>query len=141
MDLTQNAQSKVRSYIKSIIEVALSDGWVDDKELCFLTEVAKRFKMSPQDIKEVKKQYKKVDFIMPSSSHERFQLVYDLVKMMMIDGSIDENEKMLCNQYARSMGYEEDIVDSVIDIIHQDISIGKSFENTKLRTEKFRKAS
>jgi len=140
MDFSNDDQSKARSYIKSIIEIALSDGWVNDQEISFLTEVAKRFNLSPQDFKDIKKQYKKEGFVMPSSPHERFQLFYDLVKMMMIDGSIDENERILCNNYARNMGYDQDMVDRVIDLINQDISRVRTFENANIRTEKLRKA-
>jgi len=118
------------SYIKSLIEIAQSDGFVDEQEVIFLTKVAERFKLSATEIKELKKHHRKVNFVSPTDISDRVALLYDIVNMMIVDGNISENEMQLCQKYARLLELNDEKVNKLIATINNDIARGYCREVT-----------
>lgn len=118
------------SYIKSLIEIAQSDGFVDEQEVVFLTKVAERFKLSATEIKEIKKHHRKVNFIPPTDFSDRVALLYDIVNMMIVDGNINENEVQLCHKYAQLLEFKDEKINKLIETINCDLAKGYCRERT-----------
>lgn len=129
------------SYLKSLIEMAHSDGLVDEQEIILLNKVAARFNLSTSEIKEIKKHHRKVNFVPPSEPLQRVEMIYDMVQMMMIDGHIDDKEMQLCNKYAKLLDFKPENITQLIKIIYADIARGKSKEKTQNKIETRRLAS
>jgi len=129
-DETENTD---KNYLKQLIKVAMSDGNIDDKESAFINKIAKKFELSNADIEEIKINLPDIKFQEPGSSKERFQMVFDLVWLMLIDGNIDVNEIHICSRVAMKMGYEPQIVEDLVNAIKNNI---KSDENPELIYEK-----
>jgi len=119
-----------RSYLKSLIEMALSDGYIDESELHFLNMLARKLQVSEQELLEIKKNHKKVEFKAPKSNKRKFSHIYDLVFMMMIDGQINEREKELCKAYALKLGFIPRVVDDLVVSITEFVSGGLSIEKS-----------
>ncbi len=126
----RNHQQKNQSHVKNLIEVALSDGSIDDEEMMLLLNLATRLGISKEEIYQIKMNPGNVKFNPPKSSKERFNQIYDLVCMMMIDGQVNKNELKLCKELALKLGYLPLIVDDFILMITKNISEGVSSRDT-----------
>ena len=75
---------------------------MDDSEYEYIKEVASKNEISEEELLEIKENIKTIRFVEPKNATQRFQLIFDLVWMMMIDGSIDGERNPLllacCNQ-------------------------------------------
>lgn len=129
------------SYIKSLIDVALSDELIDEQEIILLTKIAKRFNLPDTEIKAIKKNHKNLKFIPPTDLRQQFDMIYDIMHMMMVDGNIDEREMQLCHKYAIQLGFASERLSKMLKIIHEDIAKGKSRNNTRVKIEQYRAAS
>jgi uncharacterized tellurite resistance protein B-like protein len=121
---------KKMSHVKNLIEVALSDGNIDEEEIVLLLNLAQSLGITQQEIYQIRINPGKVAFTPPFHSKDRFNQIYDLVCMMMVDGQIDENELKLCKDLALKLGYMPLIVEDFIKLITRDISIGLSSKET-----------
>jgi uncharacterized tellurite resistance protein B-like protein len=128
--------NKKMSHVKNLIEVALSDGNIDEEEIVLLLNLAKSLGITQQEIYKIRINPGKINFNPPRSSRGRFNQIYDLVCMMMVDGQIDKNELKVCKDLALKLGYLPLIVDDFITIISQDISVGISSRETYRVTQR-----
>ncbi len=110
-----------KNYLKQLIKVAMSDGNIDDKENLFINKIANKFNLSDEDIEEIKHNLPEIKFREPQNSKLRFQMVFDLVWIMLIDGNIDVNEVHICSRVAMKMGYEPQIVEDLVNAIQNNL--------------------
>ncbi|MFW5700915.1 MAG: hypothetical protein ACOCWM_04420 [Cyclobacteriaceae bacterium] len=118
------------SHIKSLIDMAQCDGLVDEKEIILLNNMAEKFDLSQEDLKNIKKYHRKVNFVPPADLPEKIGLFYDIVQMMIIDGKIEEKEMQLCNKYAAMLEINPENINNLVKLIHAGITKGQSKETT-----------
>lgn len=126
----RNHSKKNQSHIKNLIEVALSDGNIDEDEMMLLLNLATRLGITKEEIYQIKMNPGSVKFNPPVGAKERFNQIYDLVCMMMINGQVNKNELKLCKELALKLGYLPLIVDDFILMITKNISEGVSSRDT-----------
>ncbi len=119
--LDNQANDRNRSHIKNLIEMALADGKIDDKELALLKEVALRFDFTEEDIREIQNSVENVKFTPPSSEKLKIEQLNELVKMMMVDKKIEESEVNLCKSLAIKLNLAPAIIDELIDMNVQQL--------------------
>lgn len=105
---------KRKSHIKNLLSVAASDGNISDEEVNFLIKVAKRLYMPLEELKSVLDEPQYVSNYPPESDRERIDQIHDLVCMMIIDGSINEEEITTCKIFARNLGFKTQIIDYMV---------------------------
>lgn len=111
-------KKKRKSHFKNLIAVALADGHLDDAEMELILHLANKCYMTPDEVKRVIERPELINFHPPKTNQERFDQIYDLVTVMLVDGKVDENERELCKMFALNLGYKSAIVDRLIhDII------------------------
>lgn len=128
-------EKKVLSHIKNLWEVAVSDQHFDEKEKAFLYDVGKRYHIGKRSVDKVCESPESVSFMMPESAQEKFEQLYDLVSMMMIDGKIDQRETITCRQFAENINITVDSgkVEELVYYISQNVLIGNSLSETLKR--------
>lgn len=126
----QNKKKRKKSHIKNLIEVALSDGQMDENEMALLLNLARRLNIEMEEIQQIRQNPHLVQFHPPRNPKERFDQIYDLVCMMMVNGSINKNELELCKILALKLGYMPLIVDDFVKLISENISQGVSSEES-----------
>ena len=110
----RNEEAKNRSYIKNLLEVAIADGKIDASELKVILSIAGNFDMTEKDVLSIKDNHTEVEFSPPSSYSAKVKLMEDLVKIMVADKEIDENEVKLCKDLAIKLEIAPVIVDELI---------------------------
>jgi len=63
---------------------------------------------------------------MPDSCSERYNQLYELITMILIDGDVHEHEVSLLKKYANKLGFSESLVDKVAQKIREFLLKGYS---------------
>lgn len=90
-----------------LIRIAISNRIISrsEKELLFRTGGKLGFSFS--EVEALIEETVNLDYIPPEKLSERFEHVYDLIKMTLADGSIDKNEMKMVNAYMEKTGFKE----------------------------------
>ncbi|MGK7395422.1 MAG: hypothetical protein ACNS62_12675 [Candidatus Cyclobacteriaceae bacterium M3_2C_046] len=136
IDWFGNKTKTKKSHLKNLLEVALADGNLDKNEVLLLHSLGKRFNISPEEIDQIKNNPQTINFHPPKSNKERFNQIYDLVCMMMIDGQINRHELDICKLFALKLGFMPLIVDDFVRIITDNVSRGISVGDAYLEVSK-----
>lgn len=114
---TGRKKKLARGHLKNLIEVAYSDGEFDTVEVDYLLSLAGRFNISEAELKSIKDNPESVDYEPPTRDQQRFEHLYQLVNMMMIDGVIHEKEVEICKKYAQRLNLRPEFVDDMVEAI------------------------
>ena len=109
-----NEKKKNKSYIKNLLEVAIADGKLDESELSVIINIAANFDMTKDEVLNIKDNHPTIEFTPPSSYSAKVKLLEDLVKIMIADKQIDENEIKICKDLALKLDIAPVIVDELI---------------------------
>lgn len=93
-----------KNYLLSLVKLAKADGFVSDAEFDLLIKIGKRQGMSQAEVIELMEDAEEFFYRVPTTDTERFDQLFDMVELMMVDGRIDEKEKTFITQVAEKMG-------------------------------------
>lgn len=124
---------KGKSHLKNLMAMAMADGKLEDVELKFLTKIASRYGISTKELEGIRINVSKNPTFSFEKDSSKFEQIYDLIKMMMIDDEINPKELKMCKKYAEKIGYQSTKVDEIIESVVQNISNGNSLEETRTR--------
>lgn len=110
---------KRKSHFKNLMAVALADGTFENIEFDYIMHLAQKCYMSESEVKRVIDHPELISFVPPQNDRERFDQIYDLVTVMLVDGNISPKELSLCKHFAIQLGFRTVIVDKLI----QDITV------------------
>lgn len=110
------------SHLFNLLAVALADGDVNPVEISCIAKIAKREGLSTEKINEyIQKYATSIDSVVPKSHQKRLLYLEDMVKIMMVDGKIDENEMKVCKSAAIHLGLSPNLVNQFVDSITDQI--------------------
>ena len=113
----RNEEAKNRSHIKNLLEVAISDGELDDSELELIISIAGKFDITRNEVISIKENHQDIEFIPPSSYSAKVKLMEDLVKVLLADKKIEEEEIEICKELALKLKLNSMVVDDLISSI------------------------
>jgi hypothetical protein len=140
LDIFDGSEKKKRlSHIKNLLILSGRDGRITQEEINLIFSIAIEKDISQEEFQRIVDRPDSISFYPPTSFHERIDQLIDLVKVMMVDGEIDEDEIIFCKTVAEKLGFNHRIIDKIVhDIIKiviqgvaRDIAIArllKSFE-------------
>lgn len=118
-------QDSKLSHLRNLIVLARVDEKEDPRELSFIDEVIKREELSESDYDFCKKNLESIADVVPQDYSERIEYLHDMIKLMMLDGHIDQREMDLCIECADMMKIparnSQELVDSMISLIRKEI--------------------
>ncbi|MEM7657050.1 MAG: hypothetical protein AAF399_13030 [Bacteroidota bacterium] len=106
---------KHRGIFQNLYLIAAADGNIDESEQEFLLEVAVKLGLRQADIDWVIDTYPELEFVIPEDREEGWYSLKNLVYMMVVDGSINEEEYGMCQEFSRQAGLEEGSVDQIVE--------------------------
>jgi len=113
----KNEENKNLSHIKNLIEVAISDGKLDQSELELIIAIAGKFDISRAEVLSIKENHQDIEFTPPSSYSAKVKLMEDLVKVLLADKKIEEEEIQICKNLALKLNLNTMVVDDLITSI------------------------
>ena len=111
-----NGQAKIKSHIKNLIEVAISDGQMDVREFELIIAIAGKFGIKRKDAIAMKENHQEIEFSPPSSYNAKVRLMEDLVEVLLADNEIQEDEKKICKEFAEKLKLNTFMVDDMINV-------------------------
>lgn len=69
------------------------------------------------------------DYIPPYELSERFEQVYNVVRMTLADGNVDKNEMRLASSFAAQSGFSDTEIPRLLVLLLSGIREGKSAED------------
>lgn len=138
MGLFGSSKSRQRkSHFRNLIALAVADGKLDESEKKLLDAIASRIGLTEKEALKVLNSPKKVKFTPPSKPEERFEQLYDLVLLMMVDGDIDEDEMEYCRRMAIAYGFKTAAIDELVKHIVTQVKNGVNKEKVKSEAFEF----
>ena len=113
----KNQKAKNRSHIKNLIEVSISDGKLDNRELDYIIMIARNYGINREEVISMRKNHNQIEFTPPSSYGAKVRLMEDSVKVLLADKVIEEEEVQFCKELARKLKLNEFVVADLINSI------------------------
>ncbi|MBP7828472.1 MAG: hypothetical protein KA248_01000 [Kiritimatiellae bacterium] len=105
------------SHFRNLALVALRDGKLAGAERDLLNYLARKWGLSDAQVEEVLAHPDRVKLSIPRDEPSRFQQLYDLVDMMIIDGVLGAQEKALCVSFAMALGMDSGLIPVIVEEI------------------------
>lgn len=134
LDFIFNSKKKKgKEHLRNLMNMAMADGVLDDTEYEFLKNIALKYDIPVSEVDKLKIEISKQTGYTFEKSLNKFEQIYDLIKMMMADNHIDKREMQMCKVFAKKIGFAPQHVDELVDSVIQNITIGNSAEETRKR--------
>lgn len=108
-----------QTHILTLLMLAEADDFDHQNEVRFINHVAGRIGLSEQDVKDIDQHPERLTFSIPEDEQDRMTILYDLLFLMKIDGSVVQEEKDMVHRLGRLLGFRTDMVEEFIDIMSQ----------------------
>ncbi len=112
-------------YFVLLIRIAKADGTISAAESELLYKIGKKQGFTDLDIGNLIETTEKADCIPLNEFSKRFEQVYDLVKMILADGTINKAEIRLANSFAVKIGFNENNIPKLLLLLINGIKQGK----------------
>jgi tellurite resistance protein len=96
-----------RDIITVMAQLLLADGVIDDAEMKFINEMAKRYHMPPEALEGVLEAVKagEIHFLKPKVAKEALDILKGAVSMAFADGVLAPEEEAALESVAKELGY------------------------------------
>jgi uncharacterized tellurite resistance protein B-like protein len=128
---------KKKSHLKNLVSLAKLDGQVTKSEFDFLINVGFRNGVSSSDIKKMMLRSTTIKVTKPENDNERFEIIYDLIEMVLADGVMDEIELDFAIDLAVKLGFRPAISGVLVRKIALDRVDGLSKEEIRNKVKAF----
>jgi hypothetical protein len=116
-------------YFVHLVRIAMADDIIVNMELKFLHRIGRKLGFTDPEIDTLIKNTNKSDYTPPYEFSKRFEQVYDLVKMILVDDIIDDNELHMASNFAVKSGFEDDEIPKLLIFLINGIKQGKDEED------------
>lgn len=118
-----------KEHFRHLIQVALADGIIEDTELKMLHRFGKNLGFTDPEIDDLLELTKNSAYNPPYELSKRFEQLYGIVKMVLADGKIDNNEMRLTTGLAIKSGFIENEIPAVLSLLINGIKNGEDEED------------
>lgn len=116
-------------YFIHLIHIARADGTISHNESHLLHRIGKKLGFTDPEIEKLIQTSGKSDYIPPYELFKKFEKVYEIVNMTMVDGVIDEGEMHLASSFAIKSGFKESEITALLHLLIAGIKQGKDEED------------
>jgi len=125
-----------KAHLSHLIQIAMADGKMDSSEKEMLYKIGRRLGITAYEINMLIESVKNSAFIPPYELSKKFEQMYELIKMLLLDGSIDNREMRLASTIAFKYGFTENEIPRLLAKLLGGIKLKKSvdelFESYKI---------
>ena len=118
-----------KGFFVHLVKIAMADGIIWHTELELLHQMGRKLGFTEPEIKNLIDTAAKQDYDPPYELAKRFEQLYDIVKMTLSDGQIDNHEMRLASAFAEKSGFKESETQAILVMIMRGIREGKDEED------------
>lgn len=126
-----------KSHLKNLVSLAKLDGHVSKEEFDFLLKVAARNGVHENDIRKMLDRTSAISVSKPENDNERFEIIYDLIEMVLADGIMEEAEIDFAIDLSVKLGFRPAISGVLVRKIAVDIIEGKTKADIQEKVKSF----
>lgn len=120
-----------KTKLSVLINLANSDGEVDESEKSLILKIGSAHGMSKEEVEDlINDPVEKVD-LKKLSNEDRFDTLYHLVHLMKVDGEIFDEEIMYCLSMARKLNYPLEAVMDLYGYVHANVKLTSEINKIK----------
>ena len=113
-------RKKTRSHLKDLVRVALADEILKDEEKQFLERVATNAGIGPEELKEIIDEVTHIEFIPPTELDQKFEQLFNIARLIMIDDHIHEKEIEYCIHFGHTLNFDDQFTKKLIAELEED---------------------
>ena len=126
VDSSESSINKANTdYLVQLIRTAMADNVITDSELEILYGISNRLGISEAETDQLIQITVKADYTPPSDLLSRFEQVFEIVNMILADGTIDQKEIHLASGFAAQCGFDEGEILGLLVLLSNGIEQGK----------------
>lgn len=114
------------SHLRNLIMLSKADEIVRPEEEEFIAEVMSREGLTAKEYDYCSNHVNSIEFAVPEDYGERIEYLYDMIRLMMIDGDIDDRELSICHDCAVMMTTPSTdhnrLVSNMIDLVGKEMT-------------------
>jgi hypothetical protein len=126
--ITDNGKRISREHFIHLVQVSRIDGKIDKSELDLLHKEGKKFGLTDPEIDILIKSESQHHYMPPYSLKEKFDELYNIAEMILVDKIITEGEKKMIKRYAIAAGFEDKVIDKLIQLLFDGVRRGDDEE-------------
>ena len=140
MDLFSNKDTRlVKAHLKNLVALSKVDNFIAKTERELIYKIGERNGLSEELVENIVEETSTSEAHIPLNDSERFDDLFDLVHLMLVDGIIHESEIDFCMVMAEKLGFKKAIVGVLVRKISMNIASGLNRENIKADVSNFLK--
>lgn len=138
LTIFDSKKSKIqKSHLKNLATLAKADGEISEEEITFINKIGAKQGFKESEISSLLQNTATTEFEMPTNDSDRFDQIFDLVKLMSVDGVIDDKEMDFCITIAEKLGFRKAIVGILVRKISLGLTTGLDKDVIKSESEAF----
>jgi len=118
-----------KGFFVHLVKIAMADGIIWQAELELLHRMGRKLGFTEPEIKFLIDNAARQDYDPPYELSKRFEQLYDIVRMTLADGLIDDQEMRLASGFAEKSGFKESEIPALLTMIMRGIKDGKDEED------------
>lgn len=111
---TTGFQQRNREHFASIVRIALADRTITQEEKDFLKRTALKLQIEEANFEAILKNSTAYNMTFSYSEAERYERLFDLIRMILVDEIALESEKKIVKRLAIGLGFPIDRVEEMI---------------------------
>jgi len=119
-----------RTSLAILIELANRDGEIDQSERKLIHQIGRAHNHTEEEINELIENTPVINYS-KLSNDERFEMLYDLVRLMKVDGKIFDDEILYCLDVARKLGYPMEAIMELYGLVHANLKLSSEIKVLK----------
>lgn len=117
--------SELKSHFLNLYQMAMTDGDFSPHEWKLLYQLAKERNIPSDDLDQILLNPSgKIEI--PKDIETRIEYLYDLVRMILADDIIEEDERITLKKYCRKFEFLEENIDAIAEYLIESVRAGKS---------------
>jgi len=117
--------------LSMLISLAKSDGVIDEKELSLIYRIGRAHGITDASIQAEIDSPTTSENFEELSNEERFDILYNLVHLMKVDGQVFDEEIMYCMSMAKKLGYPLEAVMDLYGFVHANVKLNSEIMKIK----------
>ena len=128
---SEKDQRLVKAHLKTLVALAKVDNFIANTERNLVFKIGERNGLSEEEVELIVEETTPSEAHIPLNDSERFDDLFDLVHLMLVDGIIHESEIDFCMNMAEKLGFKKAIVGVLVRKISMNIVSGLNRESIK----------
>ena len=120
-----------KNQLSVLIKLALQDGSIDQSERDLILRIGTAHGLSKAEVEDIIQNPKKEINFEKLSDEERFEILYNLVHLMKVDGEIFDEEISYCMKLTRKLGFPLEAIMDLYSQVHANVKLTAEINKIK----------